>query len=85
MNRCLNALWDALELVSPGLLGPLDTFRREIAVPVERFRDPEAEALMARVVRLFVFRAGSPTPESAAGAPVDQASAQESAREEVGG
>lgn len=85
MNRRLNALWDALELVSPGLLGPLDTFRREIAVPVERFRDPEAEALMARVVRLFVFRAGSPAPESAAGAPVPQASAQESAREEVGG
>jgi hypothetical protein len=85
MNRPLNALWDALELVSPGLLGPIETFRREIAVPVERFRDPEAEALMARVVRLFVFRAGEPAPESAAGAPVDQASAQESAREEAGG
>lgn len=72
--------WDALELVSPGLLGSLETFRREIAVPVERFRDPDAERLMAKVVRLFVFRAGE--PESAAGSPVPVGEA--SAREEAG-
>jgi hypothetical protein len=85
IDRRLSALWDALELVSPGLLGPYETFRREIALPVERFHDPKAEALLAKVVRLFVFRAGEPAPEPAAGTSPIASADKASAREEVGG
>jgi SNF2 family DNA or RNA helicase len=69
IDRRLTSLWAALELVSPGLLGSLEAFQREIALPLERFRDAEAEALLARVVRLLVFRAAEPAPEAAADAP----------------
>ncbi|HEY3810460.1 MAG TPA: DEAD/DEAH box helicase [Acidimicrobiales bacterium] len=54
-NR-LSELWSILDWAVPGLLGPLDTFRRQVAIPVERYRDPEATAAFARVVRPFVLR-----------------------------
>src|SRR5207248_4464511 len=40
-NR-LSELWAILDWACPGLLGPLDAFRRTVAVPVERYRDPDA-------------------------------------------
>jgi SNF2 family DNA or RNA helicase len=81
-DQRLTSLWAALELVTPGLLGPLEAFRREIALPLERFRDAEAEALMARVVRLFVFRAAEPAPDAALDTP--PLDADGARREEVG-
>ena len=54
-NR-LTDLWAILDWTTPGLLGPLDRFRRAIAVPVERYRDPDATELLARVVRPFLLR-----------------------------
>ena len=46
-NR-LSELWSILDWTTPGLLGPLETFIRRIAVPVERHRDPEATARLSR-------------------------------------
>jgi SNF2 family DNA or RNA helicase len=54
-NR-LSELWAILDWTTPGLLGPLDRFRRRVAVPVERHRDPEATAALARLVRPFLLR-----------------------------
>jgi superfamily II DNA or RNA helicase len=54
-NR-LTELWAILDWTTPGLLGPLERFRREVAVPVERHRDPEATERLARVVRPFLLR-----------------------------
>jgi superfamily II DNA or RNA helicase len=54
-NR-LTDLWAILDWTTPGLLGPLDRFRREIAVPVERYRDPAAGDRLARLVRPFLLR-----------------------------
>ncbi|MCK6587906.1 MAG: SNF2-related protein [Polyangiaceae bacterium] len=59
-GRCLGALWDALDLVSPGLLGSFEAFRRTIAAPIERFGDPDAEALTAKIVHFFIYRAVAP-------------------------
>lgn len=82
MDRSMASIWVMTELVSPGLLGSMETFRRELAVPIERFRDPEAAALLARLVRLFVFRGD----ESASGAvAVLPAGGDGARREEVGG
>ena len=54
-NR-LSELWAILDWTTPGLLGPLATFQRRVAVPVERQRDPEATAALARLVRPFLLR-----------------------------
>jgi hypothetical protein len=54
-NR-LTDLWAILDWTTPGLLGPLDRFRRAVAVPVERYRDPDATELLSRVVRPFLLR-----------------------------
>jgi superfamily II DNA or RNA helicase len=54
-NR-LSELWSILDWAVPGILGPLETFRREVAIPVERHRNPDATAAFARVVRPFLLR-----------------------------
>ncbi len=54
-NR-LSELWAILDWTTPGLLGPLDRFRRRVAVPIERYGDGEAAARLARTVRPFLLR-----------------------------
>ncbi len=54
-NRLVD-LWALLDWTTPGLLGPLDRFRHEVAIPVERDQDAEAASALARLVRPFVLR-----------------------------
>ncbi len=54
-NR-LAELWSLLEFANPGLLGPLETFRREYALPIERYGNEEAAARLRRMVAPFVLR-----------------------------
>jgi superfamily II DNA or RNA helicase len=63
-NRLVD-LWALLDWTTPGLLGPLDRFRREIAVPVERDRDADAAESLARLVRPFLLRRRKSDPEIA--------------------
>jgi len=54
-NR-LTDLWSILDWTTPGILGPLETFRRQVAVPVERYADSEVTERLARIVRPFLLR-----------------------------
>jgi hypothetical protein len=54
-NR-LDELWSVMEFLVPSLLGPRATFQRQIAVPVERFGDPEAAARLRQTVGPFLMR-----------------------------
>jgi hypothetical protein len=54
-NR-LSELWAILDWTTPGLLGQLETFTRRVAVPVERYRDAEATARFAGLIRPFLLR-----------------------------
>jgi superfamily II DNA or RNA helicase len=54
-NR-LSELWSILDWAAPGLLGTLDRFRHDVAVPIERYHDEEATARLARVTRPFLLR-----------------------------
>jgi len=54
-NR-LSDLWSILDWTTPGLLGQLESFTRRIAVPAERYRDAEATARFAALVRPFLLR-----------------------------
>jgi superfamily II DNA or RNA helicase len=54
-NR-LSELWSILDWTTPGLLGPLETFTRRVAVPVERHRDRDATQRFAAQIRPFLLR-----------------------------
>jgi hypothetical protein len=54
-NR-LSELWAILDWTTPGLLGHLEAFTRRVAVPVERYRDPEATGRFAAQIRPFLLR-----------------------------
>ena len=54
-NR-LAELWSILEFANPGLLGPLEAFRREYAVPIERYGNDAAAARLRRIVGPFLLR-----------------------------
>ncbi|WP_237742768.1 DEAD/DEAH box helicase [Actinopolymorpha alba] len=52
----LTELWSILDWTTPGILGSLDRFRRRLAVPIERYRDPDATARLGRLSRPFLLR-----------------------------
>ncbi len=54
-NR-LSELWAILDWTTPGLLGHLEAFTRRVAVPVERYRDADATARFASLIRPFLLR-----------------------------
>ncbi len=54
-NR-LSELWSILDWTTPGMLGHLETFTRRVAVPVERYKDAEATARFAALIRPFLLR-----------------------------
>ncbi|MPZ46613.1 MAG: DEAD/DEAH box helicase [Betaproteobacteria bacterium] len=54
-NR-LAELWSIFEFANPGLLGPLESFRREFAVPVERYGDDQAAGRLRRIASPFLLR-----------------------------
>jgi superfamily II DNA or RNA helicase len=54
-NR-LAELWSILEFANPGLLGPLEKFRREFAIPIERYANDSVAQRLRRIVSPFVLR-----------------------------
>jgi len=54
-NR-LTELWSIMTFLLPGYLGSLEGFRREFAVPIERYQDEEAAERLRRLVRPFILR-----------------------------
>ena len=54
-NR-LAELWSILEFANPGLLGPLAAFRRDFAIPIERYGNAQAAERLRRIVSPFLLR-----------------------------
>ncbi len=52
----LTELWSIMEFLNPGLLGPRETFRREIAIPVERYGREDVALRLRRMVAPFILR-----------------------------
>jgi hypothetical protein len=52
----LAELWSIMEFLNPGLLGPRETFRREIAIPVERYGREDVAQRLRRMVAPFILR-----------------------------
>src|SRR4029078_7203303 len=54
-NR-LAELWSILEFAHPGLLGGLEKFRRDFAIPVERYGNDAVATRLRRIVSPFILR-----------------------------
>ncbi len=54
-NR-LSDLWAVMDLVNPGVLGSADSFRRKVAVPIERHHDEQATRHLRTVISPFLLR-----------------------------
>ncbi len=54
-NR-LSELWSILDWAVPGLLGPLETFRRRTALPIEKDNDTKASAELQQLTKPFLLR-----------------------------
>jgi SNF2 family DNA or RNA helicase len=52
----LAELWSILEFANPGMLGTLERFRREFAVPIERYASEQAATRLRRIVSPFILR-----------------------------
>lgn len=61
----LTDLWAILDWTTPGLLGPLARFQKEVVNPVEKHRDSEATAALNRLIRPFVLRRRKSDPDIA--------------------
>lgn len=58
-------LWAILDWSTPGLLGPLERFRRELAAPIERDGDADVTAQLNRLLRPFLLRRRKTDPDIA--------------------
>ncbi len=54
-NR-LTELWSIIDFLNPGLLGSQGAFKRQFAVPIERYGDAAAADLLKKVTAPFVLR-----------------------------
>ena len=54
-NR-LTELWSIVDFLNPGLLGGQSAFKRQFAVPIERYGDQPAADLLRKVTAPFVLR-----------------------------
>jgi len=63
-NR-LSDLWSILDWTTPGLLGSLESFRRRVAIPIERYGDMAVRDHLANAVRPFLLRRRKTDPDVA--------------------
>jgi len=56
LENHLGELWSLFSIVFPGLLGSWEQFRERFATPIEKTKDPEARAALARVIQPFLLR-----------------------------
>ena len=68
----LAELWSIMEFLNPGLLGPHETFRREIAIPVERYGREDVALRLRRMVAPFILRRTKIDPGIATDLPAKQ-------------
>jgi hypothetical protein len=54
-NR-LAELWSILEFANPGMLGSAEAFRKDFALPIERYGNDDAATRLRRIVSPFILR-----------------------------
>jgi SNF2 family DNA or RNA helicase len=54
-NR-LTELWSIMQFLNPGYLGSLDSFKKQFAIPIERFGDAEKTRKLKELISPFLLR-----------------------------
>lgn len=54
-NRLME-LWSIMQFLNPGYLGSRERFRREFAIPIEKFHDPDMTQQLKELVSPFILR-----------------------------
>jgi len=54
-NR-LSELWSIMDFLNPGFLQSAEAFKTSFAIPIERFRDPQATQHLTRLTKPFILR-----------------------------
>lgn len=52
----LGELWSIFDFLNPGYLGPLESFQRNYAAPIEKYRDSESIDRLRRATAPFIMR-----------------------------
>ncbi len=52
----LGELWNLFRFINPGLLGPIESFNKRFAGPIEKGQDPQAVARLRKLIRPFILR-----------------------------
>ena len=60
----LTELWSIMEFLNPGLLGKREAFRREFAIPIERYGREDVALRLRRMVAPFILRRVKTDPKS---------------------
>lgn len=52
----LGELWNLFHFINPGLLGSLDRFNKNFAVPIERYKDRQSRSHLRKLIQPFILR-----------------------------
>jgi superfamily II DNA or RNA helicase len=52
----LSEIWNLFEFANPGLLGSYQQFGERFIVPIEKFRNKDAQSLLKRIISPFILR-----------------------------
>ena len=52
----LGELWNLFQFINPGLLGSLDSFNKNFAIPIEKYKDRQARSHLQKLIQPFILR-----------------------------
>jgi len=52
----LGELWNLFQFINPGLLGSLESFNKNFAVPIEKYKDRQARSHLQKLIQPFILR-----------------------------
>jgi superfamily II DNA or RNA helicase len=52
----LGELWNLFRFINPGLLGPMERFNEDFAIPIQKLGDKRAQSRLKRIVQPFILR-----------------------------
>ena len=52
----LGELWNLFQFINPGLLGSMESFNKNFAVPIEKYKDRQARSHLQKLIQPFILR-----------------------------
>ena len=52
----LGELWNLFHFINPGLLSSLDSFKKNFAVPIEKYKDRQSRSHLQKLIQPFILR-----------------------------